>query len=114
MSTVIIHKILMDFIIWKIWRVAPKKSKSQDLGRFSVSLGINFSFNAGRLVFFWEGGWERGGGEKRGKPNCTNCVPTTGVFRKKPQGGGAFFQHFQLRLAEIKAPPTSVFFFLVK
>ena len=37
----------------------------------------------------------------------------TGVFRKKPQGGGAFFRLFGLRLAEKKAPPHVLSFAII-
>ena len=35
----------------------------------------------------------------------------TGVLRENPQGGGVFIHCFESRLAEIKTPPPSVFFF---
>ena len=38
----------------------------------------------------------------------------TGVLRENPQGGGVFFHHFQLRLAEKKTPPLSLHFSKIK
>ena len=35
-------------------------------------------------------------------------------FQNNPQGGGVFFHHFQLRLAEKKTPPLSLLLSKIK